>query len=80
MTHADGYTHKDPTIGVCWDADRLNLWRCGITLDPKLLSTEAARLPVVLAWSRSVHAAPPSWAEIEALARGVPVPARNLAA
>jgi uncharacterized protein len=24
-------TSTDPTIGVCWDADRLDLWRVGLT-------------------------------------------------
>jgi len=41
--HNDGKTSDDPTIGVCWDADRLDLPRVGITPDPKLLSTEAGK-------------------------------------
>lgn len=28
--HAFGKTHADPTIGVCWDADRLDLFRVNI--------------------------------------------------
>ena len=28
--HADGLTSDDPTIGCCWDADRLDLRRVGI--------------------------------------------------
>jgi uncharacterized protein len=31
------------TIAVCWDADRLQLPRVGITPDPALMSTEAGR-------------------------------------
>lgn len=31
----------DPTIGVCWDADRLDLPRVGITPDPRFFSTQA---------------------------------------
>ena len=27
--HTNGGVSSDPTIGVCWDADRLNLWRVG---------------------------------------------------
>lgn len=43
--HVSGQTHSDPTIGVCWDADRLDLPRVGIIPDPKLMSTtEGARL------------------------------------
>jgi uncharacterized protein len=41
--HADGLVSADPTIGVCWDADRLDLPRVGITPDPTLLSTAAGR-------------------------------------
>lgn len=41
--HAYGEISSDPTIGVCWDADRLNLWRVGTTPHPALLSTTPAR-------------------------------------
>ena len=41
--HNGGKPVSDPTIGVCFDADRLDLLRVGIIPDPKLLSTEAAR-------------------------------------
>jgi uncharacterized protein len=41
--HSRGHTSSDPTIGCCWDADRLDLPRCGIRPDPDLLSTEAAK-------------------------------------
>ena len=33
----------DPTIGACWDADRLNLWRVGVAPARGMLSTAAAR-------------------------------------
>jgi uncharacterized protein len=36
--HADGATHMNPTIGICWDADRLDLPRVGITPRSGLLS------------------------------------------
>jgi uncharacterized protein len=41
--HDQGVTSTDPTIGVCFDADRLELARVGITPDPRLLSTKAGR-------------------------------------
>jgi uncharacterized protein len=41
--HAEGKVAKDPTLGVCWDSDRLNLWRVGTTPDPEHLSTVPAR-------------------------------------
>lgn len=38
-------THKtgNPTIDACFDADRLDLWRVGITPDPKRLATEKGK-------------------------------------
>ena len=41
--HNEGHVSDDPTVGVCWDADRLDLPRVGIAPDVKLLSTKAAR-------------------------------------
>lgn len=38
--HTDGERHDDPTIGTCWDADRLDLGRVGILPDPEFMSTE----------------------------------------
>lgn len=47
--HSDGLmdnSSNERTIQTCWDADRLDLTRCGITPDPRLLSKEAASLLV----------------------------------
>jgi hypothetical protein len=41
--HSDGLVDADPTVAVCWDADRLHLPRVGIVPDPALFSTEVAR-------------------------------------
>jgi uncharacterized protein len=41
--HDAGLVSLDPTVGVCWDSDRLTLWRVGITPDPRWLSTSAGR-------------------------------------
>lgn len=41
--HTDADHHDDPTIGTCWDADRLDLGRVGITPHPKYMSTEFSR-------------------------------------
>jgi len=40
--HSDGRVSADPTIGACWDADRLHLPRVSIEPDPTLFSTHAA--------------------------------------
>jgi uncharacterized protein len=49
--HTNGDVSSDPTVGVCWDADRLNLWRVGIRPNPRFLSTEAARSEERIAWA-----------------------------
>jgi uncharacterized protein len=50
--HTDGRVHPHPTIGACWDADRLDLWRVGIPPDEDMLSTAAARDPAILDWAQ----------------------------
>lgn len=37
--HTDSERHDDPTIGTCWDADRLDLGRAGIIPHAKFMST-----------------------------------------
>lgn len=41
--HTHGKVTSDPTIGACWDADRLDLTRVGIIPNPDLMCTEAGR-------------------------------------
>jgi uncharacterized protein len=41
--HTDGKVDADVTIQTCWDADRLDLGRVGITPRPNRLCTDAAR-------------------------------------
>lgn len=42
--HHEGRTHESPTVGVCWDADRMDIYRKGLWPDPQLMSTGAARI------------------------------------
>jgi uncharacterized protein len=49
--HTDTDYHEDPTIGACWDADRLDLPRVGKPVNPALLSTPAAKRPEIIAWA-----------------------------
>ena len=58
--------HPDATIAVCWDSDRLNLWRIGVRPDPALLSTAPARRPEIIAAARTLHAAERGWASLAA--------------
>ncbi|MCH2105480.1 MAG: hypothetical protein MK291_02415 [Planctomycetes bacterium] len=61
--HSDGHLQADVTVQTCWDADRLDLGRVGITPDPELLCTEAARSPELrrLAEDRSDRWSDWSW-------------------
>jgi uncharacterized protein len=43
VEHDRGLTADDPTVGCCWDADRLDLVRLGMRIRPDLLSTGAGR-------------------------------------
>lgn len=47
MEACDGHTevigHDDPTIATCFDADRLDLRRYGMEVDPRFLNSEAAK-------------------------------------
>jgi uncharacterized protein len=62
--HTNGGVGSDPTVGVCWDADRLNLWRVGIRPDPHWLSTEAARSEERIGWARGLQWKHFSWEEL----------------
>jgi uncharacterized protein len=62
--HTNGGIGPDPTVGVCWDADRLNLWRVGIIPDPRFLSTEAARSEERIGWARGLQRKRFAWAEL----------------
>jgi uncharacterized protein len=49
--HTYERTHPDVTIQACWDADRLDLGRVGITPHPSRLCTEVAKRPDILKWA-----------------------------
>jgi uncharacterized protein len=51
VRHTDGKTEGDPTVITCWDADRLDLFRCSIKPEPSRLCTETAKSPEVIAWA-----------------------------
>ncbi|HLU50308.1 MAG TPA: hypothetical protein VK116_19565 [Planctomycetota bacterium] len=51
VEHTDGHLSEDPTIGACWDADRLDLSRLGIKPRVESLSTGPARDPAMVAWA-----------------------------
>ena len=61
--HADGQVSAHPTVGTCWDADRLHLTRLGpgFVLDPALLSTAPARTLDAQAAALARREIPVSW-------------------
>jgi len=49
--HTEGYLDGDLTLRACWDADRLDLGRVGITPRPEKLCTQEAREATLLMWA-----------------------------
>ncbi len=62
--HTNGGVAPDPTVRVCWDADRLNLWRVGIRPAPRMLSTEAARRDERILWARDLQGEHFAWEKL----------------
>ncbi len=63
--HSDGQVTADPTMGTCWDADRLHLPRVGITPNPDLFSTAAASGRGRIATAEALRKdGPPDWDEL----------------
>lgn len=58
--HTDGLTAGDATIKACWDADRLDLGRVGVTPRAEKLCTDAARGLITWADERAVSDYEPS--------------------
>jgi uncharacterized protein len=49
--HTHERTHPDATIQTCWDSDRLDLGRVGITPHPNYLCTEFACQKETIGWA-----------------------------
>ena len=62
--HTRGLVSDDPTVAVCWDADRLHLPRVGIDPVPARFSTPAAHGQKPLARAALHREQPPDWAEL----------------
>lgn len=68
--HTNGTLSADPTIGTCWDADRLLIGRVGIVPDPRFCSTPEGRRRAV-AGDLPDLAGPAEWRDVAAML-GVP--------
>ena len=62
--HTGARTSEDPTIGACWDSDRLNLWRVAIEPDPKFMSTSPGHDPARIKWAEDLQDEHYTWAQI----------------
>jgi uncharacterized protein len=71
--HTRGTLSEDPTIGICWDADRLLIGRVGLTPDPRYCSTEEGRRRAAIG-DLPPFDGPPDWDEVARLL-GVDEPA-----
>ena len=47
--HTNSLSHEEPTVQVCFDSDRLDLWRIGVEPNPDFLCTPVAKLPTTIA-------------------------------
>ena len=62
--HTEAERSSEATLGVCWDSDRLNLWRVGIRPTFRYLSTAPAREPGRIEWSRKLQGHDVPWSHI----------------
>ena len=72
--HDRGRVTRAPLVGACWDADRLDLHRVGITPNPRLLSTATATEPGTIAAFADFERKVPGWEDLANRATGVAVP------
>jgi uncharacterized protein len=63
--HTSSLTEGDITLQVCWDADRLDLGRVGITPEPDRLCTDAARELISWASARATLGYEPAFIACE---------------
>ncbi len=59
LGHTTGLHSPDPTIQTCWDADRLDIGRCGFEVDPRFLGTQAARSKHMITYAMSASRGKP---------------------
>ena len=64
--HDTGAVSTEPTVGACFDADRLNLWRVGTVPDVALLSTVPARDQRLIVEAAGFHDLALDWAGLSA--------------
>lgn len=68
--HNGAGASDDPTRGLCFDADRLNLWRVGTIPDPRFLSLAYSRREEAILWGRDLQEEAVSWERVVDLYAG----------
>ena len=63
-THTEAGITTRALVGVCYDADRLNLWRVGTRPSPLYLSTEAGREMARRNATEHLHDSPLTWGDV----------------
>lgn len=62
--HTTAGPTTEPTLGICWDSDRLNLWRVGTEPSPSYLSTTEAKDAQRIQWAYDLQNMDFTWSEI----------------
>lgn len=62
--HTSSPATYDPHAGVCYDADRLNLWRVGTQPHKNYISTEAGLHSCKMQDTNGLHHAPLNWGHV----------------
>lgn len=55
LHNRDDASSNDITVQTCWDADRLDLWRCGFIPNPDLMFTDFGKSEEMINYARNLH-------------------------
>lgn len=58
--HTSGHLSDNLSVQICWDSDRLDLFRVGIEPDPYYLGTNLAKMPYTIAYCMARSTGHPS--------------------
>lgn len=64
QTHTEAAPTKRAVLGVCYDADRLNLWRVCVRPEPAYLSTKAGKEMARTNATQNLHVTPCTWRDV----------------
>jgi len=64
QTHTEAAPTKRAVLGVCYDADRLNLWRVCVRPEPAYLSTNAGKEMARTNATEHLHGTPRTWSAV----------------